>query len=706
MSDTLVIVESPAKAKTIGKFLGSKYKVIASNGHVRDLPKSQIGVDTEHDFTPKYITLRGRGDVLDRIRKEGKAAEKIYLATDPDREGEAISWHLAKVLKLDENSKCRIEFNEITATAIKNSIKGVRPIDMRLVNAQQARRILDRLVGYKISPILWKKIRKGLSAGRVQSVATRIICDREEEINDFIAEEYWVVAAQLSEKSSKKVFEAKYYGENGKKQELHSEGDTKRVLEAIDGVGFVVTDVKNGEKTRHAAAPFTTSSLQQEASRKLGFTTKRTMMVAQQLYEGIEIGKKGAVGLISYIRTDSVRVAKEAQDATLAYIGNRFGEKYLPESPNIYKGRAGAQDAHEAIRPTYIENEPSAIKAFLSNDQYRLYKLIYERFLASQMRDARFATAGVTFDANGMTFKSNGIRTLFDGFTVVYTEGRDDVQEKEVTLPELKNGDACKAVKIDSDQRFTQPPPRFTEATLVKILEEKGIGRPSTYSPTISTIVDRGYIAREKKQLMPTELGIVVNKLMKENFEQIVDVKFTAGMEEKLDGVENGNDDWVSLLAEFYGPFQETVEKAEKDIVHVDMPDEVSDVQCEKCGAMMVYKTGRFGKFLACPNFPNCRNTKAIIEKIDVPCPKCGAALIKRKSKKGKAFYGCEKYPECDFVSWDKPTTMACPKCNGMMVQKIGQNGSYITCMDKACGYIHRNVKKSKEEEAEHESES
>ncbi|MEG1524030.1 MAG: type I DNA topoisomerase [Clostridia bacterium] len=706
MSDTLVIVESPAKAKTIGKFLGSKYKVIASNGHVRDLPKSQIGVDTEHDFTPKYITLRGRGDVLDRIRKEGKAAEKIYLATDPDREGEAISWHLAKVLKLDENSKCRIEFNEITATAIKNSIKGVRPIDMRLVNAQQARRILDRLVGYKISPILWKKIRKGLSAGRVQSVATRIICDREEEINDFIAEEYWVVAAQLSEKSSKKVFEAKYYGENGKKQELHSEGDTKRVLEAIDGVGFVVIDVKNGEKTRHAAAPFTTSSLQQEASRKLGFTTKRTMMVAQQLYEGIEIGKKGAVGLISYIRTDSVRVAKEAQDATLAYIGNRFGEKYLPESPNIYKGRAGAQDAHEAIRPTYIENEPSAIKAFLSNDQYRLYKLIYERFLASQMRDARFATASVTFDANGMTFKSNGIRTLFDGFTVVYTEGRDDVQEKEVTLPELKNGDACKAVKIDSDQRFTQPPPRFTEATLVKILEEKGIGRPSTYSPTISTIVDRGYIAREKKQLMPTELGIVVNKLMKENFEQIVDVKFTAGMEEKLDGVENGNDDWVSLLAEFYGPFQETVEKAEKDIVHVDMPDEVSDVQCEKCGAMMVYKTGRFGKFLACPNFPNCRNTKAIIEKIDVPCPKCGAALIKRKSKKGKAFYGCEKYPECDFVSWDKPTTMACPKCNGMMVQKIGQNGSYITCMDKACGYIHRNVKKSKEEEAEHESES
>ncbi len=701
MAETLVIVESPAKAKTIGKFLGSKYKVIASNGHVRDLPKSQIGVDVEHGFAPKYITLRGRGDVLERIRKEARQADKVYLATDPDREGEAISWHLANVLNLDTNSKCRIEFNEITSAAVKNSLKGVRPIDMRLVNAQQARRILDRLVGYEISPILWKKVRKGLSAGRVQSVATRIICDREQEILDFLPEEYWVIDAHLREESGKKAFVAKYYGENGKKAELHSEDDARRVLDVIAGADFVVTDVKNAEKKRHAAPPFTTSSLQQEASRKLGFTTKRAMMVAQQLYEGIEIGKKGATGLITYIRTDSVRVAGEAQSAALSYIEKRYGKKYLPEKANHYKGRAGAQDAHEAIRPTYIENDPASIREYLSSDQFRLYKLIYERFLASQMTEALFATSVATFDANGMTFRANGIRTLFDGFTAVYTEGRDDVQEKEVALPALNAGDRCHAEKIVPEQRFTQPPPRYTEATLVKTLEEKGIGRPSTYSPTISTIVDRGYIAREKKLLVPTELGFVVNKLMKENFERVVDVEFTADMEERLDSVENGSEEWRKLLDEFYGPFEESVKRAEEGIEHVKIPDEVSDVQCEKCGAMMVYKMGRFGKFLACPNFPTCRNTKAIVEKIDVPCPKCGAALIKRKSKRGKAFYGCEKYPDCDFVSWDKPTKMKCPKCGGLMAQKIGQNGSYITCMDKACGYIHRSGKKGKEETAD-----
>ena len=701
MAETLVIVESPAKAKTIGKFLGSKYKVIASNGHVRDLPKSQIGVDVEHGFTPKYITLRGRGDVLERIRKEARQADKVYLATDPDREGEAISWHLANVLNLDANSKCRIEFNEITSAAVKNSLKGVRPIDMRLVNAQQARRILDRLVGYEISPILWKKVRKGLSAGRVQSVATRIICDREQEILDFVPEEYWVIDAHLREENGKKAFVAKYYGENGKKAELHCEDDAKRVLDAITGADFAVTDIKNAEKKRHAAPPFTTSSLQQEASRKLGFTTKRAMMVAQQLYEGVEIGKKGATGLITYIRTDSVRVAGEAQSAALAYIEKRFGKKYLPEKANFYKGRAGAQDAHEAIRPTYIENDPASIREYLSSDQFRLYKLIYERFLASQMTEALFATSVATFDANGMTFRANGIRTLFDGFTAVYTEGRDDVQEKEVALPALNTGDRCHAEKIIPEQKFTQPPPRYTEATLVKTLEEKGIGRPSTYSPTISTIVERGYVAREKKLLIPTELGFVVNKLMKENFERVVDVKFTADMEERLDSVENGSEEWRKLLDEFYGPFEESVKRAEEDIEHVKIPDEVSDIQCEKCGAMMVYKMGRFGKFLACPNFPNCRNTKAIVEKIDVPCPKCGAALIKRKSKRGKAFYGCEKYPDCDFVSWDKPTKMKCPKCGGLMAQKIGQNGSYITCMDKACGYIHRGGKKGKEEAAD-----
>lgn len=700
MSETLVIVESPAKAKTIGKFLGSHYKVIASNGHVRDLPKSQIGVDVEHDFEPKYITLRGRGEVLEKIRKEARKADKIYLATDPDREGEAISWHLAHILHLDPASKCRIVFNEITANAVKSSIKNARPIDMRLVDAQQARRVLDRLVGYKISPILWAKVQKGLSAGRVQSVATRIICDREQEIMDFVPEEYWSITAHLHEKNSKKNFDAKYYGEDGKKRELRSEADAKSVLERIEGAAFTVSELKTGEKTRHAAPPFTTSSMQQEAARKLGFTTKRTMMVAQQLYEGIDIGGKGPVGLISYIRTDSVRVAKEAQDAAITYIGKRFGERYVPAKPNVYKGRASAQDAHEAIRPTLIDNEPQKIKEHLSNDQFKLYKLVYERFLASQMSDARYATTTASIDANGCIFRANGVRTLFDGFTAVYTEGRDDVQEKEVTLPELHENDTLERTKIDSEQRFTQPPPRYTEATLVKTLEEKGIGRPSTYSPTISTIIDRGYVSREKKLLVPTELGFVVTGLMCEHFSDIADVKFTAGMEEKLDGVESGKDEWKTVIREFYGPFKIALDKAEKEIEIIDIPDEISDVKCDKCGALMVYKTGRYGRFLACPNFPACRNTKAIVEKIDVPCPKCGSALVKRKGKRGKTFYGCERYPDCDFVSWDKPTNIRCEKCGGMMVQKIGRNGSYVICMDKDCGHILRNTKKAKEEDA------
>lgn len=700
MSETLVIVESPAKAKTIGKFLGSHYKVIASNGHVRDLPKSQMGVDVEHDFEPKYITLRGRGEVLEKIRKEAKKADKIYLATDPDREGEAISWHLAHILHLDPASKCRIVFNEITANAVKSSIKNARPIDMRLVDAQQARRVLDRLVGYKISPILWAKVQKGLSAGRVQSVATRIICDREQEIMDFVPEEYWSITARLHEKNSKKNFDAKYYGEDGKKRELRSEADAKSVLDRIEGAAFTVSELKTGEKTRHAAPPFTTSSMQQEAARKLGFTTKRTMMVAQQLYEGIDIGGKGPVGLISYIRTDSVRVAKEAQDAAITYIGKRFGERYVPAKPNVYKGRASAQDAHEAIRPTLIDNEPQKIKEHLSNDQFKLYKLVYERFLASQMSDARYATTTASIDANGCIFRANGVRTLFDGFTAVYTEGRDDVQEKEVTLPELHENDTLERTKIDSEQRFTQPPPRYTEATLVKTLEEKGIGRPSTYSPTISTIIDRGYVSREKKLLVPTELGFVVTGLMCEHFSDIADVKFTAGMEEKLDGVESGKDEWKTVIREFYGPFKIALDKAEKEIEIIDIPDEISDVKCDKCGALMVYKTGRYGRFLACPNFPACRNTKAIVEKIDVPCPKCGSALVKRKGKRGKTFYGCERYPDCDFVSWDKPTNIRCEKCGGMMVQKIGRNGSYVICMDKDCGHILRNTKKAKEEDA------
>ena len=700
MAESLVIVESPAKAKTIGKFLGSHYRVVASNGHVRDLPKSQLSVDVDNHFEPKYITIRGRGEVLERIRKEAKNAKKVFLATDPDREGEAISWHLAQVLHMDPGSKCRIEFNEITATAVKNSIKNVRPIDMRLVNAQQARRVLDRLVGYEISEVLWKKVRKGLSAGRVQSVAMRIICDREREIAAFEPEEYWQIAVQLREQGGKKAFEAKYYGENGKKRELHTEQDTAAVLARIKEQQFRAIEVKSGEKARHAAPPFTTSSLQQEAARKLNFTTKRTMMVAQQLYEGVELGAKGPVGLISYIRTDSVRVANEAQQAALAYIEARFGKQYLPPKPNVYRGRASAQDAHEAIRPTDIQNAPAAVKEFLSSDQWKLYKLIYERFLASQMTDARFQVTAVTFDANGCTFKANGSRVLFDGFTAVYTEGKDEAQEKEVTLPAINEGEIFEQCGVESDQRFTQPPPRYTEATLVKTLEEKGIGRPSTYSPTISTIIDRGYLMREKKLLVPTELGTTVNDWMRENFPDIVDVSFTAGMEQKLDGVEEGEVEWTNMLSKFYGPFRKSVEEAIPR-EPVRLPDRVSDVVCDKCGALMVYKLGRYGEFLACPNYPSCKNTKPILEKLEVPCPKCGAALIKRRSKKGtkKVFYGCEKYPECDFVSWDKPVNMHCPQCGKIMVQKSGRNGSYIACMDKACGYIHRGGKKEKQDE-------
>ena len=698
MAETLVIVESPAKAKTIGKFLGSKYKVIASNGHVRDLPKSQLGVDVEHNFTPKYITLRGRGDVLEAIRREAKNAKKIYLATDPDMEGEAISWHLAQILKLDIHSKCRIEFNEITANTVKNSIKSARAIDMNLVDAQQARRVLDRLVGYKISPILWAKVRRGLSAGRVQSVACRILCDREKEIMDFIPEEYWLINAQLKIKGSRKHLPAKFYGYGDKRTELHTQAEAEKVVEASSGVPFQVTDIKVGERTRHAPPPFTTSSLQQEASRKLGFTTKLTMLIAQQLYEGVEIQGQGVTGLITYIRTDSVRVAEEAQAQARDYIAETYGQPYVPAKPNVYKGRKGAQDAHEAIRPASLLNRPQDVKASLNNNQYKLYKLIFERFLASQMTEARYEVSTVTLDANGCTYKTTGSRTLFDGYTVLYTEGKDEAEEAEPTLPKLTVGEELQAASIDKEQKFTQAPPRYTEASLVKLLEEKGIGRPSTYAPTISTIIERGYVQREKKQLVPTELGFVVTQLMKDNFKDIVDVKFTADMESKLDKVKDGEQEWTEVIDDFYGPFEKTVEKASQSIEKIVIQDEVSDIPCDKCGAMMVYKMGRFGRFLACPNFPACRNTKAIVEKIDVPCPKCGAALIKRKSKRGKVFYGCERYPECDFVSWDRPTKEKCPKCGGMMVHKMGQNGGYTLCTDKACGYVVRPQKKDKEE--------
>ena len=694
MAESLVIVESPAKAKTIEKFLGSKYKVVASQGHIRDLPKSKLGVDVEHGFEPSYIALRGRKEVLETIRKEAKKADKVYLATDPDREGEAISWHLAEVLKLDEKSKCRIEFNEITSAAVKGSFKKARPINMDLVDAQQARRVLDRLVGYKISPILWAKVRKGLSAGRVQSVATRIICDREEEINEFVPKEYWTITAQLQ---GKKPFEAKFTNW-GDRKELHTEAETKQVLRRIDGKPFVAVEVKTGEKKRHAAPPFTTSSLQQEASRKLNFTAKRTMQVAQQLYEGVDIGKKGPVGLISYIRTDSVRISKEAQAAALAYIEANYGAAYVPAQPNVYRGRSNAQDAHEAIRPTDLKNSPKELKASLSAEQYKLYKLIYERFLSSQMSEAVLETTTAAFDVNGVTFKSAGVRTLFAGFTVIYTEGRDDQGEKEVQLPPIHVGDSFAPKAITPEQKFTQPPARYTEATLVKTLEEKGIGRPSTYAPTITTIVERGYVLREKKVLMPTELGFVVTRLMKDNFKGIVDVAFTADMEEKLDQVEEGEVPWQQVVSDFYGPFEKDLEAAGANIDKVKLPDPVSDVPCDKCGAMMVIKTGRFGKFLACPNFPECRNTKPLVEKLDVPCPKCGGDILKRHTKKGKIFYGCANYPNCDFVSWDKPVPGKCPRCGGILVQRMGQNGPFIACGDRNCGYIQRG-KKEKEKE-------
>ena len=695
MSEMLVIVESPAKAKTIGKFLGSKYKVVASNGHVRDLPKSQLGVDVEHDFEPKYITLRGRGEVLDNIRREAKAAKKIYLATDPDMEGEAISWHLAHILKMDANSPCRIVFNEITSNTVKKSVKEPRAINMDLVDAQQARRVLDRLVGYKISPILWAKVRRGLSAGRVQSVAVSIICDREQEINDFVPEEYWNITAKLKVQGSRKPLEAKFYGMDGKKLDVHDEKTANDII-ARSGNEFTVSDVKTSEKSRHAPAPFTTSSMQQEAARKLGFTTKLTMLIAQQLYEGVEIHGKGTTGLITYIRTDSVRIADEAQKAALEYISDTYGKDYVPGKPNIYKGRKGAQDAHEAIRPADIRLTPQEAKASLNASQYKLYKLIYERFIASQMTEARLETTSVSFDANGCTYRATGTKVLFPGYTAIYTEGRDDSAEEEAAIPAVNAKDVFKAEKVEKEQKFSQPPARYTEASLVKLLEEKGIGRPSTYAPTISTIIERGYVRREKKQLVPTELGFVVTKIMKENFSDIVDIKFTADMESKLDLIKDGEEPWKEVIREFYGPFEKTLEKASESIEKVVIPDEVSDVKCEKCGSMMVYKMGRFGKFLACPNFPNCRNTKAIVEKTDVKCPLCGGEIIKRKSKKGKVFYGCEKYPECSFVSWDKPVKEKCPKCGGLMVHKMGHGGGFDACIAEGCGYTTKQNKQDK----------
>ncbi|MGI5885242.1 MAG: type I DNA topoisomerase [Candidatus Spyradocola sp.] len=696
----LVIVESPAKAKTIGKFLGRGYKVEACNGHVRDLPKSQIGVDVEHNFEPRYITIRGRGEILDKIRKEARGASKVILATDPDREGEAISWHLANILKIDPKSDCRVEFNEITAQAVKAAMKKPRPINLQLVDAQQARRVLDRLVGYKISPLLWAKVRKGLSAGRVQSVATRMIVDREAEIDAFVPQEYWTITAKFSDGNQK--FLAKYVGKGDEKTEITSEAQANEVRNFLLGQTYAVTNVKSGERRKNPPPPFTTSNLQQEAVRKLSFTTKKTMQIAQMLYEGVDIEGEGSVGLISYIRTDSTRLSDEALSAAREYIADHYSPEYLPETPNVFKGRKNAQDAHEAIRPTHALYSPEKVKSSLTRDQYRLYKLIYDRYLASQMTPAVYETLTVELAGGGAQFRFGGMKKKFAGFTVLYEEGQDEPTEKETALPKVAVGDAVTMADLTPEQHFTQPPPRYTEASLVRAMEEKGIGRPSTYAPTITTILARGYVTRENKALVPTELGVLVTEMMTENFKSIVDMQFTADMEEELDTVEEDGKDWHEVIQKFYGPFSEQLEAAEKNIEKVEVKDEVSDVRCDKCGAMMVYKMGRFGKFLACPNFPACRNTMPIVHTIDAHCPKCGGAILVRNTKRGRVFYGCEHYPECDFTSWDMPVDDRCPLCGSPMVLKRDRKKdiSWHVCTNESCK--HRvEVESPAQDEAE-----
>ncbi len=698
MAQNLVIVESPAKAKTIKKLLGRNYKVEASMGHVRDLPKSQLGVDIDNDFEPKYITIRGKGEVLNKLRKEAQSASRVLLATDPDREGEAISWHLAHILKIDSNSPCRIEFNEITSAAVKEAVKNPRPINKDLVDAQQARRVLDRIVGYQISPLLWRKIRKGLSAGRVQSVATKIICDREREIQNFVPEEYWSLTGVFHKEGDKEVFEAGFYGEKGKKVELKNEEQVKDIIADLNGTDFVVDQVKKGTKKRNPSPPFTTSTLQQEASRKLGFTAQKTMLLAQQLYEGIEIQGEGSVGLITYIRTDSTRVSQVAQNEALDHIQSKYGKEYRPEKPNIYKGKKGAQDAHESIRPTSVLREPDLIKNSLKRDQYRLYKLIYQRFIASQMTPAVFETMTINIKGKDYIFRASGSRKIFQGYTIIYEESSDDgKEEKDINLPEIEAGAKVILKKWNPSQHFTQPPPRFTEASLVRTLEDMGIGRPSTYAPTIYTITSRGYVERDKRTLYPTELGFIVNDLMADYFAEIVDYKFTAEMEERLDKVEEGERDWKDIIRNFYPSFKALLEHADGDIPKIEIKDEESDVVCEKCGTNMVIKTGRFGKFLACPNFPECRNTKPIVEEIDVPCPKCSSNIVVRKTKKGRKFYGCSRYPECDFVSWDRPVKETCPSCGSYMVEKIQRGGAKtIVCSNDECNNKKNNERTKK----------
>ena len=683
MHKYLVIVESPAKVKTISKFLGANYKVMASQGHVRDLPKSQMGVDVEHDYEPKYITIRGKGDILAALRKEAKKADKVYLATDPDREGEAISWHLAAALKLEDKDIYRITFNEITKNAVKASLKEARKIDMNLVDAQQARRVLDRVVGYGISPLLWAKIKRGLSAGRVQSVALRMICDRENEIDAFIPEEYWTMEASLNIKGEKKPLIAKFYGDRNGKIDINNAAQMQKILDEVKNSGFSIESVKKSEKIKKSPLPFTTSTLQQEAAKTLNMSTKRTMNIAQQLYEGVDIKGRGTVGLITYLRTDSTRVADEAKVASKDYISENYGEKYLPQSSNAKKDDKKIQDAHEAIRPTDLSLSPALVKESLQRDQFRLYQLIWKRFVASQMAPAQYETTSVRIGAGEYIFTVSASKIVFDGFMSVYKTD-DDNEETNALAKGLDENSVLTLDDVNGTQHFTQPPAHFTEASLVKALEEQGIGRPSTYAPTISTIIARHYVIKENKNLYISELGNAVNNIMMTAFPTIVDVKFTANMESLLDGVAEGTVEWKEIIRNFYPDLKVAIDEAEKELEHVKIEDEVTDVICDKCGRNMVIKYGPHGKFLGCPGFPECHNTKPYLEKIGVACPKCGKDVILKKTKKGRMFYGCEGYPECDFVSWQKPSDKKCPKCGGYMVEK----GNKIVCADETCGYV------------------
>lgn len=685
MSDFLVIVESPAKAKTIERYLGKKYKVKASMGHLIDLPKSQMGIDTENNYTPKYITIRGKGPVLKELKSAAKKAKKVYLAADPDREGEAIAWHLAQSLDVDVDSDCRVVFNEITKDAIKESFKHPRAINMDLVDAQQARRILDRLVGYNISPILWKKVKKGLSAGRVQSVALRMIIDREKEISAFEPEEYWTIGAEFLK--GKSTFEASFYGIGKDKADLKSEEEVNNILKKLKGNKFTVESVTKKERKRNPAPPFITSSLQQEAARKLNFRAKKTMMLAQQLYEGIDLGKEGTVGLITYMRTDSTRISEVARGEASEFITSEYGEEFLQNEPRKEKKQSNAQDAHEAVRPTSTMKVPEKVKEFLSRDQYRLYKLIWERFIASQMAPAIMDTMSVDLKNGDITFRATGSKVKFPGFMKVYVEGSDDqVDEKDKFLPDLKEGDEVTKKEIEPKQHFTQPPPRYTEARLVRTLEELGIGRPSTYAPTLDTIQKRGYVSLDNKRFVPTELGEVIHELMIEFFPDILDLEFTAKMEQDLDNVEEGKVNWVNVIDEFYREFEKHLDVAEKEMQEIEIKDEPAGEDCEQCGSPMVFKMGRYGKFMACSNFPDCRNTKAIVKEIGVKCPKCEEGnIIERKSKKRRIFYGCDRFPECDFLSWDKPLARKCPKCENMLVEKKLKKGVQVQCTE--CDY-------------------